>query len=205
VSSPLRLTGNIHQASGQIRVNPENVSNVNNVSLVELGKRLLASARDGDTEEVKALISKGAPFTTDWLGTSPLHLAAQYGHVDTCERLLAAGISKDSRTKVDKTPLHIAAQEGHSEVMELLLKNGADADSLDMLRMTPLHWAVERGNVNAVEMLLRYGANVDIESKFNKTPLEIASDNGRPDIYEMVQVNATLSIKLCSKCNDIVF
>ena len=43
-------------------------------SLVELGKRLLASSRDGDTAEVKALINKGAPFTTDWLGTSPLHL-----------------------------------------------------------------------------------------------------------------------------------
>lgn len=43
-------------------------------SLVELGKRLLSSSRDGDTVEVKALINKGAPFTTDWLGTSPLHL-----------------------------------------------------------------------------------------------------------------------------------
>ena len=43
-------------------------------SLVELGKRLLASSRDGDTAEEKALINKGAPFTTDWLGTSPLHL-----------------------------------------------------------------------------------------------------------------------------------
>ena len=45
-------------------------------SLVELGKRLLASSRDGDTAEVKALINKGAPFTTDWLGTSPLHLGS---------------------------------------------------------------------------------------------------------------------------------
>ena len=79
------------------------------------------------------LISQGAPFTTDWLGTSPLHLAAQYGHVETCKRLLSAGISKDARTKVDKTPLHIAAQEGHSEVMELLLRNGCEVDAVDMV------------------------------------------------------------------------
>jgi GA-binding protein transcription factor beta len=103
-------------------------------SLVELGKRLLASARDGDAEEVRQLIERGAPFTTDWLGTSPLHLAAQYGHVQTCARLLAAGISKDARTKVDKTPLHVAATEGFAEVVEVLIKAGAEVDALDMVR-----------------------------------------------------------------------
>ena len=133
------------------------------------------------------MIAKGAPFTTDWLGTSPLHLAAQYGHVGTCHRLLSAGISKDARTKVDKTALHVAAQEGQHEVMELLLKNRCDVDALDMLKMTPLHWAVEKGEISAVEMLLKFGASVDIESKFDKTPLEIASDNGRADIFEMLQ------------------
>jgi ankyrin repeat protein len=69
-------------------------------SQVELGKRLLASARDGDAEEVRHLMSKGAPFTTDWLGTSPLHLSAQYGHLETSKVLMRAGISKDARTKV---------------------------------------------------------------------------------------------------------
>jgi len=156
-------------------------------SLVELGKRLLSSSRDGDTVEVKALINKGAPFTTDWLGTSPLHLAAKYGHTDTCAVLLRAGISKDARTKVDKTPVHIAAQEGHSDVLELLLKNGSDVEAVDMINMTALHWAVDRGNVSAVEVMLKFGADVNAESKFDKTPLEIASDNARPDIYEMLQ------------------
>jgi GA-binding protein transcription factor beta len=37
------------------------------LSPVELGKRLLVYSRDGDTEEVKNLISRGAPFTTDWV------------------------------------------------------------------------------------------------------------------------------------------
>ena len=48
--------------------------------------------------------------------------------------LLRAGISKDARTKVDKTPVHIAAQEGHSDVLELLLKNGSDVEAVDMVR-----------------------------------------------------------------------
>ena len=36
--------------------------------MVELGKALLKSAEDGDTNEVKNLISRGAPMTADWLG-----------------------------------------------------------------------------------------------------------------------------------------
>lgn len=40
------------------------------LSPVELGKRLLVYSRDGDTEEVRNLISRGAPFTTDWVSSS---------------------------------------------------------------------------------------------------------------------------------------
>lgn len=56
------------------------------------------------------------------MGTSPLHLAAQYGHYSTAEVLLRAGVSRDARTKVDRTPLHMAAAEGHSSIVELLVK-----------------------------------------------------------------------------------
>lgn len=37
-------------------------------SLVDLGKRLLDAAKNGDVEEVKSLMNNGAPFTTDWVG-----------------------------------------------------------------------------------------------------------------------------------------
>lgn len=157
------------------------------LSLVELGKKLLLSAKEGDTEQVRLLMSKGAPFTTDWLGTSPLHLAAQYGHVATAEVLLRAGISRDARTKVERTPLHIAAQEGNTAIVHLLLAHGAEVDSKDMLRMTPLHWAVEREHVDTVEVLLHNGANPHEVSKFDKTSFHIAQDNNRQDIVQLLQ------------------
>lgn len=154
---------------------------------MELGKRLLSCAKQGDTEGVRQLMSRGAPFTTDWLGTSPLHLTAQYGKYDTCEVLLRAGCSRDARTKVDKTPLHVAAQEGQADICELLLKHGAEVDAQDMLRMTALHWAVERGCRQTVELLVRYGANTNLESKFDKTVLELATESGRPDIFDILR------------------
>ncbi|XP_075547875.1 uncharacterized protein LOC142582270 isoform X3 [Dermacentor variabilis] len=157
------------------------------LSLVDLGKQLLESARNGETEEVRQLMTSGAPFTTDWLGTSPLHMAAQNGHVATAEVLLRAGISRDARTKVDRTPLHVAAQEGHLDVVELLLKHSADIEAKDMLRMTPLHWAVERGHLDVIKCLLRWGADVGACSKFEKTPLDIALDNDYVEVVRVLQ------------------
>ncbi|CAH3154562.1 unnamed protein product [Porites lobata] len=143
-------------------------------SLVDLGKRLLEASRKGHADEVSMLMASGAPFTTDWLGTSPLHLAAQHGHTQTAEVLLRAGVSRDARTKVDRTPLHMAAQHGHTHVVELLISSGACANNADMLNMTPLHWACEHNHVDIVKILLRAGAKTDIKSKFGKTPVDIA-------------------------------
>ncbi len=47
--------------------------------------------------------------------------------------LLRAGISRDARTKVDRTPLHMAAYEGHDQMAQLILNYGAEVDSRDMV------------------------------------------------------------------------
>lgn len=154
--------------------------------MVELGKALLKSAEDGDTNEVKNLIGRGAPMTADWLGTSPLHKAALHGHYQTSKMLLSSGCSRDAKTKVEKTALHLAASGGHSSIIELLLNANSEANPKDMLDMTPLHWAVESGDIACVELLLRHGADVETVSRFDKTPLEIASDRHYTDIYEML-------------------
>ncbi|XP_072326380.1 GA-binding protein subunit beta-1 isoform X2 [Scyliorhinus torazame] len=157
------------------------------MSLVDLGKKLLEAARAGQDDEVRVLMSNGAPFTTDWLGTSPLHLAAQYGHYSTAEVLLRAGVSRDARTKVDRTPLHMAASEGHTNIVEVLVKNGADINAKDMLKMTALHWAVEHNHQDVVELLIKYGADVHTPSKFSKTAFDIAVDNEDEELILLLQ------------------
>lgn len=39
-------------------------------AVVELGKQLLFAAKDGEVDLVRDLMSKGAPFTTDWVSKS---------------------------------------------------------------------------------------------------------------------------------------
>ncbi|XP_001637118.3 ankyrin-1 [Nematostella vectensis] len=146
------------------------------LSLVDLGKKLLEASRKGLDDEVQSLMQSGAPFTTDWLGTSSLHLAAQHGHAKTAEVLLRAGVSRDARTKVDRTPLHMASQNGHLEIVELLLSSGACVNNRDMLNMTPLHWACEYNHSEIIKALLESGAETGVVSKFGKTPLDIARE-----------------------------
>ncbi|XP_062321483.1 GA-binding protein subunit beta-2-like isoform X2 [Osmerus eperlanus] len=157
------------------------------MSLVDLGKRLLEAARAGQDDDVRSLMANGAPFTTDWLGTSPLHLAAQYGHHSTAEVLLRAGVSRDARTKVDRTPLHMAATEGHSSIVELLVRSGADINAKDMLKMTALHWAAQHRHREVAELLLKYGADVHSLSKFDKTPFDIAMDTSNTELMILLQ------------------
>lgn len=156
-------------------------------NLVDLGKQLLEACKNGEVDEVKSLMNSGAPFTTDWLGASPLHFAAANGHSDVIDVLLRAGVSRDTRTKVDRTPLHVAAQEGHLEIVNLLVNHGADVDAKDLLRMTPLHWAVERGFTDVAEALLNHGADPDVQNKFDKTPLDIALDSAQDNMAQLLQ------------------
>ncbi|XP_041759836.1 GA-binding protein subunit beta-1 isoform X1 [Coregonus clupeaformis] len=157
------------------------------MSLVDLGKRLLEAARKGQDDEVRTLMANGAPFTTDWLGTSPLHLAAQHGHYSTAEVLLRAGVSRDARTKVDRTPLHMAASEGHIVIVDLLVRSGADINAKDMLKMTALHWAAQNGHQRVAETLVKHGADVHALSKFDKTPFDIAGDIQNADLMLLLQ------------------
>lgn len=157
------------------------------VSINELGKQLLKASAEGNVKELKSLLTKGAPFTADWLGTSPLHLAAQNNHPEVCDILLWAGISKDARTKVDRTPLHMAAYEGHLTIVESLIQHNADIECKDLLGMTPLHWAVQNGHKEVAEMLIKKGAKRDTLNKFGLSPADIAAQINRQDLIDLVR------------------
>ncbi|XP_050097455.1 ankyrin repeat domain-containing protein 50 [Anopheles aquasalis] len=154
--------------------------------VTDLGKALLQAAKLGNTDKVHELMSRGAPFTADWLGTTPLHLAARYNHIETSRVLLRAGISKDSKTKVDRTPLHMAVFHGNIEIVELLLSHKCEVDAKDMLKMTALHWGVERKHTKIVEMLLQYGADPNVVSKFGKTPIQLATESDQPNLVRLM-------------------
>lgn len=196
-SSGLQLTAGGLTSSQHLQItnlNGNGGSLIQNSNILDLGKKLLDACKVGETDEVRSLMESGAPFTTDWLGTSPLHFAAQYGHYETAEVLLRAGVSRDTRTKVDRTPLHFASQEGHLSLVDLLIGQGAEVNAKDLLKMTPLHWAVEKGHYDVVERLLVSGADVNSPNKFDLSPIDIAMEKGRLELLPLLQVRCLIFI-----------
>uniref|UniRef100_A0A0A1X959 GA-binding protein subunit beta-1 n=1 Tax=Zeugodacus cucurbitae TaxID=28588 RepID=A0A0A1X959_ZEUCU len=204
VVATLRADGSVYPASGtsigqlvnlmnyKIRTEVD-VSNkaLNTFSVpttvVDLGKQLLQYARDGDLKGVKNMLSRGAPFTSDWLGMSALHFAAMNNQYEVCDALLKGGINKDSKTKVDRTPLHMACFYGNERIVELLLSKKCVVNPRDMLRMTPLHWAVEKGHKSIARLLLKHNADVTLTSKFGKTPIALAVLTEQADLLEELE------------------
>uniref|UniRef100_A0A1A9VN09 Uncharacterized protein n=1 Tax=Glossina austeni TaxID=7395 RepID=A0A1A9VN09_GLOAU len=169
-------------------------------TVVDLGKQLLQFARDSDLKGVKNALSRGAPFTSDWLGMSALHFAAMNNQYEICQVLLNGGINKDSKTKVDRTPLHLACYYGNESIVELLLSKKCLTNPKDMLKMTPLHWAVEKRFKTIVRLLLKHNADVTLASKFGRTPVGLAVLTEQADILE--ELEAAKQAQLNRKFNE---
>uniref|UniRef100_A0A7N0U4Z7 Uncharacterized protein n=1 Tax=Kalanchoe fedtschenkoi TaxID=63787 RepID=A0A7N0U4Z7_KALFE len=112
---------------------------------------LHVGARKGDIKEVKRLLSEGtdanvAAWGPKSQGVTPLHLAAEGGHLRIMDLLLEHGANIDARTKgsCGWTPLHIAAKERKRQAVKFLVENGAFLpDNINDTRFNPpLHYCV---------------------------------------------------------------
>lgn len=92
-----------------------------------------------------------------------LAYAAQFGHADILEVLLAAGQNPNrynpAGAHAHATPLHQAVCYGHEEAVRVLIKYGADMTIKDTLfDATPLGWAEYFQQVSIYEYLKSLGA-----------------------------------------------
>jgi len=125
----------------------------------------LGGSTDGNHQ---ALLTGNHPVIVDArgpLGLTPLHEAADNGHLSICRMLLERGAPPDSTDDQAATPLHAAASFGHPDVCGLLLAHGADPASRDADGCTPLHLASGSGLVDICRALLQAGAPVDVVSR----------------------------------------
>ena len=64
-------------------------------------------------------------------GATPLHMAAEGGHLPLVQCLLEHGTDKDKTTNDGASPLRIVSQEGNFLVVQCLLEHEADNDKTD--------------------------------------------------------------------------
>ncbi len=108
---------------------------------------------------------------------TPLHFAAERGHLHVVEFLLSMGSDLHiSAFGWDTgTPLHYAAREGHAQVVQALLDAGAKVDARTRSRSTPLHYAAERNFPHVVDILIKAGADIHALDIKQRSPMERAA------------------------------
>jgi len=91
-------------------------------------KELMWALKNGDMDEVKALLKAEDVNRTLEGGRKPLHYAADCGQAEMLDFLLAKGADANAPDKHGITPLLSATYEGHLSCVKLLLEKGAAKD-----------------------------------------------------------------------------
>lgn len=144
---------------------------------------------------LKMLVHQGGLNIKDSSGRTPLHYAAQTGHLEMVKFLIYQGANVDSRNYDGHTALHLAAWEDHLGVVECLVKMHADINVRDNAGRTALHFAVLRDKFDTVKFLAEHGGDGNINDKDGRTALHLAALNGQLNTVNfLVKCNVDVNI-----------
>jgi ankyrin repeat protein len=129
---------------------------------------------------------------TKFLNHTALMLAAEKGHADTVQVLLAKGADPNIRHEDGYTALTLASCNNapHTDVINVLLEHGADPDVLPKDQYSSaLFCATRSGNEDLVKTLLDKHADPNIQGLYDRTPLMWAANKGYTKIVQMLLEN----------------
>jgi ankyrin repeat protein len=153
----------------------------------ELEFLFFEAAKSGDLGQVKQLLSKGVnincrPFDN----STPLHVAACYGHFDLVTHLISSGANVNAKNLYSDTPLHYAALFGHVKIVYHLITCKAEIDAKNLNGWTPLGKAAYAGHDEVVLCLLQNGADPKVPANNNKTAYFFAQDGGNTKLASKI-------------------
>lgn len=124
--------------------------------------------------------------TRNFGGFSPLHLAAQNGHNQSCREILLAGGDPDVQNNYGDTPLQTACRYGHAGATRILLSGNCDVERVNLNGDSALHISCAMGRRKLTRILREAGGRCDIKNSQMETPRDIAVRKGLKEILEIL-------------------
>ena len=153
-----------------------------------LAEQLVAAAQTGQVGQVRNILTSSLTgvdaSTPNSEGFTALVMAAEEGHVEVAELLIAAGADKGCSAN-DACPLVRAAGRGHLNMVAELLRTGADVEDRED-GCPAIVMAARHGHDEVVSALA--GAHADLEAKdaTGCTAMMAASATGQSQVVQIL-------------------
>ncbi len=131
----------------------------------------------------------------DAQGMTPLHWAAERGHLAcvqyllTQPRLPGAASILGVLNQDGLSPVALAARVGHLDVVRALVEAGGDVAQANPVGWTPLHWAARHGHMACVQYLLslpRVTVVPGVMSHVDVTAVALAAREGHVNVVKVL-------------------
>ena len=128
-------------------------------------------------------------------GWTPIHEAAQEGHLEVYKELVNHLKDEDTMNYISKvnlpeyrgfTPLHAAAKQGHLNVCQEIMELLDDKNPRSHVGYTPLHIAAQHGYVDICRYIMSQIIDKFPRNEFGFTPLHDAAQNGHFDVCKYI-------------------
>ena len=120
----------------------------------ELQTIALELAREGNTQDLKAMLVAGMPVNlSDHKGNTLLMLASYNNNIETTQMLVDFGAQVNKKNDRGQTPLAGVCFKGYKDIVKILVKAGANIYENNGMGMTPIMFASMFGNQEIVRYL----------------------------------------------------
>ncbi|CAI2297088.1 unnamed protein product [Caenorhabditis sp. 36 PRJEB53466] len=126
------------------------------------------------------------PSTAEPSGTTAMHCAAKYGHVEVFNYLHMKGGNICARDDHGDTPLHVACRFAQHTVAGYVANEKVDVDSINKRGETALHCAVESADTRVVRLLIGMRPRLDLPNATGDTVIHLAADSINPRILPLL-------------------
>ncbi|KAJ5215277.1 uncharacterized protein N7498_001684 [Penicillium cinerascens] len=151
---------------------------------------LLYAAADGCHHSLSMLLQAGADVNGTFNGRTALQAAAERGHFEVVQVLLAAKahVNASPARRHGRTALQAAAGGGHLDVVQALLAAKADVNAFpdEFYGRTALQAAAGGGHLEIVHTLLAAKADLNASParRHGRTALQAAAEGGHLDVVQ---------------------